>query len=178
MGRHNDGLNELDRASGRFQRFLHDPENPHSIGHNYVTSVLEDRSPASVGGFAFGSGLSALDPKTGDFTRYSFHPEEPSSQGVTGVQGIVEDRDGNLWLCSVDRGLLKFDRERKTFTRYSNEPGDPNSLAKRFRLRLFEDAEGEMWVGTQDGLSHFRHGPAAFLSYKHQPGNPIVFMRR
>ena len=29
-----------------------------------------------------------------------------------------------------------------------------------------------MWAGTQNGLCHFRREPPAFMTYKHEPGNP------
>jgi signal transduction histidine kinase/ligand-binding sensor domain-containing protein/CheY-like chemotaxis protein len=166
------GLNKLDRATGRFSRFLHDPANSHTIGHNYVNFILEDHAGILWLASPLGSGLSALNVETGDFTRYSFHTEEPSSQSVVGVNRILEDRDGVLWLCTIDRGLLTFDRERKTFIRYSNKPGDPNSLPHDTIHALLEDAEGNMWVGTQSGLSRFRHRPPAFVDYEHQAGNP------
>jgi signal transduction histidine kinase/ligand-binding sensor domain-containing protein len=166
------GLNKLDRSTGRFSRYMHDPANPHSIGHDYVVSILEDRSNVLWVASPNGSGLSASDAKTGEFTRYSFHAEELSSQSSTGVSSVVEDRDGALWLCTLDRGLLKFDRERKTFTRYAKTPGDPNSLPHDSVNSLLEDAEGVMWVGTRSGLSRFERGPPSFVNYQHEPGNP------
>ncbi len=59
------GLNKLDRATGRFLRFLHDPANPRSLGHDYVSSIWEDQSGVLWVGAMVGSGLSALDVKTG-----------------------------------------------------------------------------------------------------------------
>ena len=38
------GLNKLDRNTGRFSRILHDPANPHSLGHDYVNVIREDQS--------------------------------------------------------------------------------------------------------------------------------------
>ena len=38
------GPDKLDRATGRFSRFLHDPANPRSLGHDYVSSIWEDQS--------------------------------------------------------------------------------------------------------------------------------------
>ena len=121
------GLNRLERTTGRFSRYMHDPANPHSIGHDYVVSILEDRSGVLWVASPTGSGLSALDAKTAAFTRYSFHVEELSSQSATGVSSIFEDRDGALWLCTLDRGLLKLDRERKPLPGMPRRPAIPTA---------------------------------------------------
>ena len=162
------GLNKLDRNTGRFSRFLHDPANPHSLGHDYVSFIREDQAGLLWVGAMTGGGLSALDPKTGQFTRYSFHAEEPGIQTVTGVGNIYEDREGVLWLGTLDRGLLKLDRDRKQFIRYSTDPANPNSLPHDTVHALFEDAEGMMWVGTNSGLSRFPRTPLPFVNYKHE----------
>ena len=93
-------------ASGTIRRI------PTALDMTIVSAIVEDRSGVLWVASSFGSGLSALDVKTGRFTRYSFHAEELPAQGLTGVTGLYVDRDGVLWLCTMDRGLLKLDPER------------------------------------------------------------------
>ena len=38
------GLNVLEKATGRISRFKHDPADPHSLGHDYVSAICEDPS--------------------------------------------------------------------------------------------------------------------------------------
>lgn len=167
----NRGLNKLDRSSGRFLRFLYDPLNPHTIGDNYVATILEDQSAVLWIGSPYGNGLSALDLKTGEITRYSFHAEERSSESVTGIVSLFEDHQGELWLCTVDEGLLRFDRQRNLLIRYAHDAGNPDSLPNDTVLSLFEDAEGNMWAGGPSGVSRFRRGPPSFVTYRHGAGN-------
>ena len=82
-----------------------------------VGAIAEDRSGVLWLASIFGSGLSALDVETGRFTRYSFHPEEPTGQGLTGVTGLYVDRAGAMWLCTMERGLLKLDSGARRFVR-------------------------------------------------------------
>jgi signal transduction histidine kinase/ligand-binding sensor domain-containing protein/CheY-like chemotaxis protein len=166
------GLNKLDRATGRFSRFLHDPNDPYSLGNDYVGSISEDQPGVIWAASPFGNGLSALDQKTGRFKNYSFHAEEISRQGVVGVNRLFKGRDGILWVCTVDRGLLKWERDRGIFIRYARDANDPNSLPHDSVQTMFEDAEGVTWVGTQSGLSRFSSKPPSFLNYRRQPGNP------
>ena len=77
----NHGLNRLDRSTGRSSHFRYDPKNPRSLGHDYVGSILEDRSGILWVGTVFGEGLSAFDVKTQEFTRYS--QEDPRTATVT-----------------------------------------------------------------------------------------------
>ena len=54
------GLNKLDRNTGKFSRFLHDPANPHSLGHDYVSSIREDQAGLLWVGAMTGGELSVL----------------------------------------------------------------------------------------------------------------------
>ena len=122
------GLNRLDRATGRFARFVPDPADPYSVGNNYVTCIREDH--AGVLWVAIGNWLSSFDRKTGEFTHYSFRSVEPGRQSVAFVTQIHEDRDGVLWLSTVDSGLLKLDRERTRFRPLHPGPRQPEQPAR------------------------------------------------
>ena len=161
----------LEKATGRISRFKHDPADPHSLGHDYVTAIAEDPSGVLWVASCFGSGLSALDVKTGRFTRYSFHEAVPGAQGLTGVNELYVDGDGVLWLGTMDRGLLKLDRERMRFVGYRRDPTDLNTLPHNKVLTLFEDAEGVMWVGTSE-RARSRHPEAAILQLQAQRREP------
>ncbi len=59
----NTGVNRFDPTTERFTRYLHDPNNPNSIGGAYVTSIARDNR----GYLWFGtedSGLDKFDPAT------------------------------------------------------------------------------------------------------------------
>jgi ligand-binding sensor domain-containing protein len=109
-----------------------------------VSAIQEDGSGVLWVGSSFGSGLSALDMKTGRFTRYSFHADVPGAQGITGVNGLYVDRGGVLWLCTLDRGLLRLDPKARRFVRYGRDAAEVNTLPNDTVLSLFEDAEGVM----------------------------------
>ena len=71
-------LNRLDKKTGKFIRYMHDPHNPHSLIDNKVRAIYEDsRGTFWVG--TFGDGLHKMDREKGTFTRYlydSSHPEK------------------------------------------------------------------------------------------------------
>ena len=151
------GLNKLDRATGRSTRFLHNLKDPHSLGYDYVASIVEDRAGILWVGSPFGDGLSALDVKTRQFTRYSFLQEKQDTESIRGVTSLKADADGSLLVGTVDNGLLKLDAARRAFTRYTNGNA----------ARIFEDAEGLIWVGTRArGVMRFQGKSPAFVNYR------------
>src|SRR5947209_6645804 len=105
------GLNRLETATGRISRYKHNPADPESLGHDHVSAIDEDPSGVMWVASSFGSGLSALDVKTGRFTRYSFHEDVQGPQSLSGVNEIHVSRDGVVWLCTMDKGLLRLDGE-------------------------------------------------------------------
>ena len=156
IGTIGEGLNRLDRSTGRFTRF-HDPNNPRSPGNDTSdearSRIREDHS----GVLWVGTALSTLDTKTVSFTPYAVRSKGRSGEVVNNVRAIHEDRDGVLWLGTVS-GLLALDRERKQFVRYLKNPANPHSLYNDDIACLFEDAEGNMWVenGAQGGVSRIQ----------------------
>jgi signal transduction histidine kinase/ligand-binding sensor domain-containing protein/DNA-binding response OmpR family regulator len=89
-----------------------------------------------------------------------------------GVNRLFKTRDGTLWVCTVDKGLLKWDPHRGGFLRYARDANDPNTLPHDSVQTMFEDAERVIWVGTQSGISRFVSKPRSIFNYKHQAGNP------
>ena len=65
------GLNRMDAKTGKFNRYLHRPDNPHSLINNKVGAIFED----SKGNFWIGTagdGLHIMDRASGSFVRYEY----------------------------------------------------------------------------------------------------------
>ena len=70
-------INRLNRATGQFERFVHDPEDSSSISSNRATRVLEDsRKNIWVGTW---KGLNRFDRATGKFERFLHDPNAPNA---------------------------------------------------------------------------------------------------
>ncbi len=70
------GLNKYDGAE--FSVYSHDPDNIHTISHNYIWNLLEDSAGILWVG-TWGGGLNKFDPKTETFTHYRHDPKNPHS---------------------------------------------------------------------------------------------------
>ena len=144
LGTYN-GLVHLDRE-GAFTQYQPDPENPHSISHNFVWSVYEDRSGNIWA--ATDEGINRFDRASGQFDVYTVEDGLPNDQ----VRCILADQEDNLWL-GTDEGLSRFDPRTETFKNYDVGSGLTNNvmvLGACHRSR-----SGEMFFGTLDGFTAF-----------------------
>ncbi|MCP4994989.1 MAG: histidine kinase, partial [Gammaproteobacteria bacterium] len=159
LGTRRSGLQRLDPETEAMTSYQHDPDDPHSINHNYIWTVYEDsQGTLWVGTF---SGLAKFDPDTETFTRYQHDLDDPQSLSNNEVIAIYEDKSGTLWLATKE-GLNTFDREAETFTYYTEQDGLSNSYIQG----VLEDDDGHLWLSTRGGgLSKFDPRRETFKSY-------------
>jgi ligand-binding sensor domain-containing protein len=129
------GLNRFNRESETVTRYLHDPEDPHSLIGNKVRAILED----SYGNFWVGTdgdGLHSMDRETGKFTRHTFDARNPAklSRSPVGpgvpaahITFLLEDSVGQIWIGTNDNGISRFDPVRGTIAHF-NDTYDPLNL--------------------------------------------------
>lgn len=157
------GLVHLNRSTQVFTRFIHDPNNPSSISHNNVSSILIDRSGVLWIG-TVGGGLNRYDSANRRFTHYVSDASRPDSIKSNDVLWVKETRNGDMLVSTWDIGIQFFDRERGIFRDY---PGFETIRVKQH----LEDREGKIWIATWDnGLyctdaqnritHHFQHDNA------------------
>lgn len=162
------GLNRYDGS--RFELYLHDPEDPHSLSESIVVHILEDRQ----GDLWFGTrgrGVNRFDPTTERFQRFEEDPEDSNSLLGQEVWAQMEDRSGNLWF-GTEAGLSRLDRETGTFTRFQHNSDDPQSLGRGIIWKLLEDHQGILWIGADQGLTRFDPETHLFQRYEHDPDDP------
>ncbi len=76
---------------------------------------------------------------------------------------LVKDRDGNLWVGTDSRGLLRVNRHGA----FPLEGSDRSGVAV---TALFEDREGSLWIGSANGIERLRD--SAFITYSEAEGLP------
>jgi ligand-binding sensor domain-containing protein/two-component sensor histidine kinase len=161
------GLNCLDKKTGTFTRFQHDPKNPNTLIDNRVRAILEDSRGIFWVGTA-GDGLHTLDRKTATFQRHRYdpaHPEKLSRPPIHKVFGqydhitfINEDAAGAIWIGTSESGLNYFNPETKKIVHYESEKDTVGAFTSRTGWSAFTSREGMFWIGTLHG-ELFRANP-------------------
>ena len=166
VGTYDHGLLRLDRRTGKFQTYRHNPADPYSLSSDIVTRFLVDHN----GTFwvATDDGLNRFDVATGRFTVYKLDPQKR----VVSYLDIAEDRKGALWLGTNALGLERFDPATGQFTRYEYDMNRPETLSDNRVNSVHFDRSGTLWVGTQNGLDKFDSKTGTFTVYTQRDGLP------
>lgn len=159
------GLFRLNATTGELKRFIHNPNDPSSLGDDDIKFTGEDRT----GTFWVGTGrtLDEFDRNTGKVRRHIV-------LGETGVGlWFHEDRYGVFWVIyGSDGRIATLDRSTNKLTRYEFDWGSGQERLNHQAYALLEDHDGTMWFGTAAGLLKFDRQQRRFVNYHHQPYDP------
>jgi ligand-binding sensor domain-containing protein len=162
------GLSRWRPETGEFETYLHDPGDPHSLGHDTVLCIYEAPSwPGVLWIGTAGGGLNRFDPRTGRFERYQNRPGDPGSLSDDSVAAVLESPEwpGILWVGTND-GFLRFEPGSGRFTQYGTAEG----LADTAIAGIQADRRGYLWMGTLKGISRFDPRTGSFLNYDYRDG--------
>jgi serine phosphatase RsbU (regulator of sigma subunit) len=150
VGTNGGGLNRMDRDTGTFFRYAHDPDDPSSISNDFIRVIFED----SDGGFWIGTqggGLNSMDREAGTFSAYRNDPEDSTSINSDFVFSILEDDRGFLWMGTWGGGFSSFDRKTGEFISYTEKDGLPSNSI----YGALEDELGNFWLSSNNGICRF-----------------------
>ncbi len=167
------GLNKFDIVREEFTHFRHNPENPNSIPHDAVKSIMED----SKGNLWIGThnGLSVWYREKNNenedsikFVAYKHNPNDTLSIISNRIHYIYETSDQTIWIGTLG-GLSKIIKRANGkigFINYSVADGLPNNVV----VGILEDDEKNLWISTENGLSKFDINSKKFSNYSEDHG--------
>ena len=164
------GLNRLTFGDGPdrpvFVAYRHDPDDPRSLGHNDVRSIIETTAGDLWVG-TYGGGLGRLDREAAQFHRYT------TADGLANdfVYGLLEDDRGQLWI-STNRGLSQLDPATENFTNYLPQHG---LQSDEFNTgAYFKSSSGTLYFGGVKGFNYFNPEALLLLQRRQQDYHPEV----
>jgi len=164
------GLNKYDMTTGKWEYFVHDPNDETSIGSNIITLVYRDsRGNLWVGTWA--GGLNLLDEKSGTFTRFIHEEDNMHSITCNNVFGLVEDDKGRLWVGTMGGGVNRYDYISNRFIKYMSNSGT-NSFSSNWIKNIMKDRKGNLWFATGYGLNVYDVETNLIRHYFNDPTNP------
>jgi signal transduction histidine kinase len=183
------GVIRIDRSTGARTEYRNDPNDPNSLGNNFISCLYEDRSGTLwIGGG--GIVLSRFDRAAKQFTHFRHDPSNTASRGSSTITSIktflsgrpittlYEDSDGHFWVGTLGNGLHRFDRKTGASIRFDREVGLPSENV----AGLVEDNNGFLWVSTSEGafasiggqLSRFDRQAGTFTIFSRIDGLPDI----
>jgi len=160
------GLDRFDTATGKFEHFRHEPNNPESLSHNNVYSLI----PAGDGTFWVGTnggGLNRFDPVRKTFVSYQTG-KNPQTISSSVIHPLYYDRSGTLWIGTWGGGVSRIDPLNQKTRLYDENSGLTHSGV----LSLYEDSKGIIWIGTwSGGINRFDPETGTFEHFRHDPEN-------
>ena len=152
------GLYFINRRTGEWKRYAHDPEHPRSLTQNFITGLSRTGEGELVAVSLHG--LNLYNPVTDDFERL----------GGDVINCIKVDGDIIL-LGTETAGLLTFIPKQLSVNNFHHDEKDPHSLAAGAVNAVLQEPDGRLWVGTvEGGLSIREPGSRAFSHLTRESG--------
>ena len=142
-----DGLNRYD--GNTFRVFRNSSQNPHSIGNNFIRSIVElNDSIIYVGTDA---GLYIMNTVNEAFIKVNEKTEHGISL-TTAVNSLFLDKNNNVWIGSMHQGIFAYNIKDKTLKHVDVANND---LGANATWVIYGDRSGTIWAGNRLGLLRY-----------------------
>src|SRR5471032_2791635 len=146
------GLDLLDRATGRFRHYRRDPNDSSSLSHDEVHYLYEDPHGTIWVGTA--AGLNRME--TGIDGAVHFHRYlRKDGMADDAIASILPDDHGNLWM-STNTGISKLDIDTALFRNYGGADGTIEGAY--FDGSALRTPDGTLYFGGFNGVTAFAPG--------------------
>ncbi|MDE3742670.1 hybrid sensor histidine kinase/response regulator transcription factor [Maribacter polysaccharolyticus] len=86
------------------------------------------------------------------------------------INTIFEDINGDVWIGTVNTGLLKYLEKEDRFLNYRYSPKNNLGLSSNYINAVFQDNYGVLWIGTaQGGINKLDISQKQFINYSKNP---------
>jgi len=158
------GLYSFNKKTKQIVQYLHDPDNPTSISHDEINTLIAANDSQLWIGTNF-SGLNLFDKKSGRCQRFIHSNKDTLSLSNNSIYDLFIDSDDQLWIGTM-MGLNKYNPTTNTFTCYNKESGFQSNII----VGIEEDKERNLWVSGRNGISSFNLSTKKIINYNEQDG--------
>ncbi|MCW8805338.1 MAG: response regulator [Ignavibacteriaceae bacterium] len=155
IGTYKDGLYKLNPSTSKFDHWKANPDDEHSLSHNYVQDIIEDDD----GNIFIGTyiGLNKFNPEfpQNGFEKFYYDSENQNSLSGNLIWGFSKSvlHPGVIWIGTLNN-LTKFNPKNLTFKRIKVD--NPNNLqyGESINSVVEEIVDGDeiIWLGSYSGL--------------------------
>ena len=132
------GMYFINRRTGEWKRYAHDPLNPHSLTQNFITGLARTGDGGTVAVSLHGMNL--FNPVTDDFERIGGE-----------VINCIKINGDQILLGTETAGLQTFIPKQLSVNNFHHDDQDPRSLASGAVNAVLQEPDGRLWVGSVEG---------------------------
>jgi PAS domain S-box-containing protein len=168
----NDGFIWFGTTSNGIQRYdgyelrpyLHDANNPHSLGYNYIAVLYVDKEGTLWVGTS-GGGLERFNKKSDSFEHFLNEPGNSESLPSSYILSCMEDSKGRFWV-GTRAGLSLLDRKTGRSRTFKQSATESMVNINCIRCMVEDPKTGILWLGTSDALCAFDPESGNFQNYR------------
>ena len=157
-----DGLNLLDKNTGKFTRFVNNPNDPYSLSANRIFDIAEDPEGNLWLG-TYGKGVCLFDQITRKFSAYQIndvdierlYPETVSGDArrrsqCNQVRSLYFFDSSHLWI-GTEAGISILNTKTHVFEKAMYPDQTSAGLSEARIFSMCDDMRGNIWIGIYDG---------------------------
>ncbi|HHZ64188.1 MAG TPA: hypothetical protein EYN51_01600, partial [Flavobacteriales bacterium] len=166
----------------KFSHYKNEPNNPKSISHNRVRTILQDSDGVLWFGTQ-GGGLNKLEIDAGsgegsEFKQFVHDEHDPQSISDNDILYLLQDYAGEIWVATLGGGVNRFIASAGTFVRYLHDEENKQSISHNVVLTIHAEKNGTVWFGTYGGgmdklvrpdMKSLATANFSFINYRNDP---------
>jgi ligand-binding sensor domain-containing protein len=161
------GVNILDRKTGKYSYLRHRPGDPNSLVSDKVSVIAHEKNGPMWFG-TFDAGCSRYDPLSGKFTHFTSGQKDKRRLPDNDIGDIIQDGKGRVWI-GTGRGLVRYDPLKDEMTDLGSSTLSSREFLSQNITCLYEDREGYLWIGSYHGLGRLDTETLQLRIFRHDP---------
>jgi ligand-binding sensor domain-containing protein/signal transduction histidine kinase len=165
VGNWGQGLNLVNRITGKVEHFSTRMSGNHHIPNDFIHVIYQDSEHHIWLGTR--NGLLVYDKPGNRFVpwnEYFRNPMMPTFDQIR-IYMVIQDRDSNYWIATQN-GLFKINLKKSTLEVFRKELDERHRLSENLIYHLLEDSDGLIWIGTVGGLDVYHPDTKKIDHYK------------
>ncbi len=154
VGNWGQGLNLVNRSSGKVEHFSTQLTGNHHISNDFIHAIFQDTDHRIWLGTR--DGILIFDKSRNQFVpwyKYFNNPVLPTFDHVR-ISTIIEDRDCNYWI-GTQNGLYQINLKKPGVRIFQKELTESRQLSSNLVYNVLEDSDGLIWIATVGGLDRY-----------------------
>ena len=165
-----EGLSRYNRGQNNFKNYYPDSTSNSILGRRVQTIIEDDKGRIWV---STSQGLNLYNRDNDNFIRFSYENQNFRQISPPSPLGdMLADKYGNIWIGTLEYGLIRFNIKKKSFKQYflTTDYKNTHSKSPVSSIKLMGD---NLWIGTLgNGLFRFNINEddgKKIVNYSHDP---------